>query len=74
MSSASIVVWSRTCASGAPAAARASNAGAVRIGWVSRIRRWRVQSPPFVTSDGTPGSGMIEPKAPPPPANLKAVT
>ena len=45
-----------------------------RIGLVSRTRRWSVQSPPFSTLVGTPGNGVIEPKAPPPPANWKAVT
>ena len=43
-------------------------------GSVSRMSRWRVQSPPLTTLDGTPGSGVIEPKAPPPPANWNAVT
>jgi hypothetical protein len=38
------------------------------------MRRWRVQSPPFSTFDGTPGSGVIEPNAPPPPWNWNAVT
>ena len=43
-------------------------------GWVSRMSRWRVQSPPRSTLDGMPGSGVIEPNVPPPPANAKAVT
>ena len=29
---------------------------------------------PFSTFDGTPGSGVMEPKAPPPPWNWNAVT
>ena len=58
----------------APAArarSRASNSG---CGSVSRISRWSVQSPPFSTADGTPGRGVIEPNAPPPPWNWNAVT
>ena len=43
-------------------------------GFVSRTRRWSVQSPPFSTLDGIPGSGVSDPNAPPPPANWKAVT
>ena len=42
-------------------------------GSVSRMSRWRVQSPPFSTLDGIPGSGVNDPNAPPPPANWKAV-
>ena len=42
-------------------------------GSVSWISRWRVQSPPFSTLDGIPGSGVNDPNAPPPPANWKAV-
>ena len=38
---------------------------------VSRMSRWRVQSPPRSTLDGTPGSGMIEPNSPPPPAKRR---
>ena len=43
-------------------------------GAVSRMRRWSVQSPPLTTLVGMPGSGVIEPKLPPPPANWNAVT
>ena len=57
-----------------PAAGAAASSSASRCGSVSRISRWRVQSPPFSTFDGTPGSGVRLPNAPPPPANWKAVT
>jgi len=61
--------------SSAPDAAGAATACASRRnGDVSRMSRWSVQSPPFSTLDGIPGRGVIEPKAPPPPANWKAVT
>ena len=56
--------------SAAPAADRKTPSG---TGFVSRISRWRVQSPPFSTLDGIPGSGVSEPNAPPPPANSKEV-
>ena len=56
------------------AAAAADRKRPSGTGSVSRTRRWRVQSPPFSTLDGIPGSGVIEPNAPPPPANWKAVT
>ena len=52
---------------------RASSANA-GCGSVSRTSRWSVQSPPFSTLDGIPGSGVNEPNAPPPPANWNAVT
>ena len=42
-------------------------------GSVSRRSRWSVQSPPFSTLVGTPGSGVRLPKAPPPPANSNEV-
>ena len=45
-------------------------AGCGSVSWMSR---WRVQSPPFSTLDGIPGSGVNDPNAPPPPANWKAV-
>ena len=62
----------RTCA---PAASnRTASSAAGTGGFVSRISRWRVQSPPFSTFDGTPGRGVIEPNAPPPPWNWNAVT
>ena len=41
---------------------------------VSRMRRWSVQSPPRMTSVGTPGSGTSDPNWPLPPANWNAVT
>ena len=41
---------------------------------VSRIRRWSVQSPPRTTSVGMPGSGVMLPNEPPPPANSNEVT
>ena len=56
------------------AAAAAPASAAARVGSVSRMRRWSVQSPPFSTLEGTPGSGVSDPNAPPPPANWKAVT
>ena len=43
-------------------------------GSVSRIRRWSVQSPPRTTSVGMPGSGVMLPNEPPPPANSNEVT
>ena len=58
-------------AAAAAAARSASNTG---CGSVSRTSRWSVQSPPFSTLDGMPGSGVSDPNAPPPPANWKAVT
>jgi hypothetical protein len=42
-------------------------------GWTSKRRRWSVQSPAFATSVGTPGSGTIDPNAPPDPAKLNPV-
>ena len=42
-------------------------------GSVSWMSRCSVQSPPFSTLDGIPGSGVNEPNAPPPPANWNAV-
>ena len=42
-------------------------------GSVSSRRRCSVQSPPFSTLVGTPGSGVRLPKAPPPPANSNEV-
>ena len=54
--------------------ARKSSAAKRSTGVVSRIRRWSVQSPPFTTSLGIPGSGVMLPNDPPPPANWKAVT
>jgi hypothetical protein len=72
MSSASIRTFISSSADGAaaadPAAKKSSRAGSVS--WTSR---WSVQSPPFSTFDGMPGSGVSEPKAPPPPANWNAV-
>ena len=56
-------------AGGRGAASSAARNGCEHGGSVSRMRRWSVQSPPFSTLDGTPGSGVIEPNAPPPPAN-----
>ena len=75
MSSASILRSMITCAVSWDAAAepnRKSLSGAG--GAVSLMSRWSVQSPPLTTSLGTPGSGMSEPKAPPPPANSNEVT
>ena len=43
-------------------------------GSVSWRSRWSVQSPPFSTLVGTPGSGVRLPNEPPPPANSNAVT
>ena len=57
-------------ATGAPAASSRKTG----CGSVSRTSRWSVQSPPFSTLDGIPGSGVSDPKAPPPPANWNAVT
>jgi hypothetical protein len=58
-----------------PAAAGAARtASSSWTGFVSRISRWSVQSPPLTTLVGMPGSGVIDPNAPPPPANWKAVT
>ncbi len=75
MSRASTLVWRMTSAEGAADAAGAAAASESRsTGAVSRTSRWRVQSPPRVTSDGTPGSGMMLPNLPPPPANVNAVT
>ena len=73
MSSASMrTCWRTTAPSAAAPAAGAKKSGLA--GSVSRTRRWRVQSPPRTTLLGMPGSGMMLPKAPPPPANSKAVT
>jgi hypothetical protein len=59
-----------------PAVARTASASKAlgRGGSVSRMSRWSVQSPPFSTDVGMPGSGVIDPNAPPPPANANAVT
>ena len=43
-------------------------------GVTSWTRRWRVQSPAWVTSVGTSGSGTIEPTSSPSPVNSNAVT
>ena len=40
-------------------------------GSVSRMSRWSVQSPPLLDVVGTPGSGVSEPNAPPPPCELE---
>ena len=64
------MISSAPAAADAPSAKKPSRA----TGVVSRTRRWSVQSPPFSIVDGTPGSGVIEPKAPPPPWNWNAVT
>ena len=75
MSSASIVVSSSTSASRVALSAEAPRAKATSgTGSVSRMRRWSVQSPPRTTSVGMPGSGVMLPKEPPPPANSKEVT
>ena len=75
MSSASISVFRITFArsSAAPAAVDAS-ANASGCGCVSCTNRWSVQSPPRITLVGTPGSGMIDPNSPSPPANSNDVT
>jgi hypothetical protein len=73
-SRASIRTFMSSSAPGAEAAPRKPKSNRASGGSVSRIRRWSVQSPPFSTLEGTPGRGVIEPKAPPPPWNLKAVT
>ena len=74
MSSASIWTFMSSTAPADAAAQIGGRKASGTGGSVSRIRRWRVQSPPLTTLDGTPGSGVIEPKAPPPPANWNAVT
>ena len=74
MSSASIRTSMRTSASPAADAAATPRPRGAGPGSVSRIRRWSVQSPPFSTSVGMPGSGMIAAERPPPPANSNAVT
>ena len=73
MSRASMRTFMSSSADPADFAASAANSAA-GTGSVSRTRRWSVQSPPFSTLDGTPGSGVSDPNAPPPPANWKAVT
>ena len=73
MSRASILTFINSSAESRCAAA-AKSAASGTGGFVSRMSRWRVQSPPFSTLDGIPGSGVRLPNAPPPPANLNAVT
>jgi hypothetical protein len=67
----SMITWAESVAAAPTASARNTPSS---MGLVSRISRWSVQSPPFSTAEGTPGSGVMEPKAPPPPANWNAVT
>jgi hypothetical protein len=68
MSSASTRAFSSTSAPERAPAAKATGAVvACSCGWVSRISRCRVHSPPLRTSLGTPGSGTIEPNFAPPP-------
>ena len=75
MSSASISVFRITFArSSRRAGAAAASANASGCGCVSCTRRCSVQSPPRITFVGTPGSGMIEPNSPSPPANSNDVT
>jgi len=65
----------RTTASSAAAVGPAAPNTAERLAnSVSRTTRWSVQSPPRITSLGTPGSGTSEPNCPLPPANWNAVT
>jgi hypothetical protein len=72
MSRASILTFMISTAPAATGAAKRTDSRS-SCGLVSRTRRWRVQSPPFSMADGTPGRGVIEPKAPPPPWNWNAV-
>ena len=75
MSSASMRAVRMTSAgAGTAAADRKARPLSARNGVVSRISRWRVQSPPRSTLSGTPGSGMSEPNWPLPPANWNDVT
>ena len=55
------------------AAARGPAANGAAPGFVSRRRRWSVQSPPFTTLAGARERRHL-PNAPPPPANWNAVT
>ena len=72
-SSASMRTFMSSSADPAPRRRRAHAVELEDCGSVSRTRRWSVQSPPFSTLDGIPGSGVSDPNAPPPPANWKAV-